>query len=719
MLTRSMLCSALALAAATPALAEPQFNRISSFATADNMAEGEDRARATSAEIMAVTADGMRLIYSDSPLGAIGLIDITDPRAPRPLGNIAMNGEPTTTVVAADRAFVGVNTSASFANPSGVLRTVDLDRLSVVADCDLGGQPDSVAINAAGDMIAVAIENERDEDLGDGGLPQMPAGFIVRLPLRDGMVDCAAKEVIDVTGLADIAPEDPEPEYLDFNEAGDLAVTLQENNHIVVIAADGTIASHFSAGHVDIDGIDTAKDGRLDFTSGLRDVPREPDALAWLDRDHFVTANEGDWKGGSRGFTIFSRNGEVIYDSGNSFERAVAEIGHYPEGRSDKKGVEPEAVITAHYGDQPLIFVASERGSVIGVYDASDITAPRLIQMLPAGVGPEGLVAIPQRNLFAVANETDLGEGGGARAHVMIYERSDAPAAYPTLTSAGSDPLIGWGALSGLAMDPAAPGTLYAVSDSFYSTGPAIFTIDTTQTPARITAKTVVTRDGAPAEKLDLEGIALDGQGGFWLATEGNPEKEILHGVLHVGADGAIMQEYPLPEALLAHQTRFGLEGVTLVDGKLWLAVQREWADDPKGQTKLLQLDPASGEWLGVRYPLDQGEGWVGLSEIVAHDGYLYLIERDNLIGAAARLKAVTRVAIDGLAPAPVDGDLPLVEKETVRDLIPDLAGWGGYVQDKVEGMAIAADGTVWLVTDNDGVDKASGETFLWSFKLD
>ena len=40
-------------------------------------------------------------------------------------------------------------------------------------------------------------------------------------------------------------------------------------------------------------------------------------------------------------------------------------------------------------------------------------------------------------------------------------------------------------------------------------------------------------------------------------------------------------------------------------------------------------------------------------------------------------------------------------------------------VQDKVEGMAIAEDGTVWMVSDNDGVDDASGETYLWSFKLD
>ena len=169
----------------------------------------------------------------------------------------------------------------------------------------------------------------------------------------------------------------------------------------------------------------------------------------------------------------------------------------------------------------------------------------------------------------------------------------------------------------------------------------------------------------------------------------------------------------------MAQEKRFGFEGIALIDGKLWLAVQREWGDDPEGQVKLLQLDPASGEWAGVRYPLDKGEGWVGLSELAVHGDHLYLIERDNLIGDAAKLKAVTRVALADLNPAPLDGELPLVSKETVRDLIPDLKGWNGYVQDKVEGMAITEDGTVWMVTDNDGVDDASGETFFWSFTLD
>lgn len=715
---RLTLCSALALAAALPAQAAPLFDRIASFATADNMADGADRSHETSAEIIAVTDDGKTLIYSDSPLGAIGMIDITDPQSPAPLGNIDMAGEPTTTVVIGGTAFVGVNTSASFAAPSGALRAVDIASRRPGESCDLGGQPDSVARNADGSQIAIAIENERDEDLNDGALPQAPAGFVVTIPVRDGKADCAGLTRIDLTGLAQVAPGDPEPEYLAYNQAGDLVVTLQENNHIVVIGADGRIASHFSAGHVDLDAVDTEKDGKIDPTGHLTGVPREPDAVAWIDNDHFVTANEGDWKGGSRGFTIWSRDGRVVYDSGNLLDHKLIELGHYPDKRSGKKGGEPEAVIAARYGDVPMIFVASERGSIVFSFDVSDPAAPRLVQALPSGIGPEGLAAIPARDLFVTANETDLGADGGARAHVMLYQIADHPA-YPTLTSVAEAPL-GWGALSGLAVNPDSPDQLFAVSDSFYAAAPSIFLIDTAGAEGPVISGAIpVTRDGKPAEKLDLEGITPDGQGGFWLASEGNSEKAVPHAVLHVDATGAIIREIGLPPALAAQEKRFGFEGIAMVGGKLWLAVQREWGDDPRGMVKLLQLDPQTGDWAAMHYPIESGAGWVGLSELAVHGDHLYVIERDNQIGDKAALKQITRVALADLKPAPLGGDLPVVSKQVVRDLIPDLKAFGGYVVDKVEGLAITPDGTAWIVTDNDGVDDSSGETFLWSVRLD
>lgn len=708
--------SAIALVAATPALSEPVFNRIASFATPLNMAEGEDKARPTSAEIITASEDGMTLIYSDSPLGVIGLIDITDPKAPKAMGNVDVGGEPTTAVDIGGMVFAGVNTSESYTAPSGKLVTVDLASKAVVAECDLGGQPDSVARAKDGSFIAVAIENERDEEVNDGAIPQMPAGFVVKLPVKDGAVDCASLQKIELTGLAEVGGEDPEPEYVDVNEAGEIVVTLQENNHIVIIGADGTVASHFSAGSVDLDGVDTKKDGALKFTGKKEGALREPDGVQWLGNDQIVTANEGDWEGGARGWTVFNRDGSVAHENGAAFERAIAAIGHYPDHRN-KKGVEPESIEIATFGDTPMAFVASERASIIGVYDITDPAAPVLKQLLPSGISPEGMVALPGRNLFASANELDLIEDGGVRAHVMIYELAEGTPAYPMITSEGTEELLGWGALSGLAADPAEAGKLYAVSDSVYGAEPAIFTIDAATKPAKITAKTIITRGGDAAQKLDLEGIAVDGEGGFWLASEGRSDRLIPHAIYHVDAEGAIVKEIPFPAELLAVETRFGAEGIAVQGNTLWIAIQREWKDDPKGMVKLLAYDTEEETWGAVHYPLETpAEGrWMGLSEITIDGDYAYLIERDNGTGDAAAVKTLTRVALADMKPAALGSELPVVKKELVRDLIADLGVLNGYTAEKVEGFAIDAAGEGWVVTDNDGVDDSSGETLFWS----
>ena len=712
------LTSALALIAGTASAQEMNFNRIASFPTVANMAAGEDLARTSSAEIIAASGDGMTLVYTDSPLGVIGMIDITDPANPQPLGNLAMDGEPTAVSILGQTAFVGVNTSESFTNPSGMVKSIDIATRSETGACDLGGQPDSTAIAPDGSFIAIAVENERDEDAGDGRVPQMPAGYVVLIGITDGALDCASMVKADVTGLAEIAPEDPEPEFVDINSLGETVVTMQENNHIVVIARDGSIVSHFSAGAVDLEGIDaTDEQAAMIFTESQPGRLREPDGIQWIDDNHVAMANEGDMDGGARGWTIMSKTGELVYESGPAFEHAIVQIGHYPDRRSDAKGVEPEGMEFATFNGTPYVFLLAERASVMGVYDVTDPTAPVLAQLLPSGISPEGAIAIPSRNLIATANEVDLFEDGAARAHVMIYEMSEGPAVYPHLTSEGADSLIGWAAMSGMVADPATPGRFYAVNDSFFAYQPTIFTIDATEMPARITAALPITRAGYPAQKLDIEGIALDGEGGFWLASEGRTDRMIPHGIYHVNADGEIEQEIPFPAELLAVETRFGAEGITLIGNTLWIAIQRPWADDAENTVKLVGYDLEAETWGAVSYPTatPTNDGWVGLSEIVAHGDFVYLIERDNHIGSNAVTKLITRVPLAEMVAAPLGGALPLVTREVVRDLLGDLTSTGGYVLDKVESLAITQDGTAWLMTDNDGVDDSSGETMFWS----
>lgn len=709
---RTALLGTVAAILAGPAFADMNFNRIASFPVAENMPDAEE----TSSEIIAATADGMTLVYTDSPAEVLGFIDITDPANPQAAGVLALDGEPTSVAVIGQTAFAGVNTSTDYINTSGHLLAVDVDSRETLGDCDLGGQPDSIAVAPDHSFIAVAIENERDEDLGDGRTGQMPAGFVTIVPLADGVMQCDAMIVADVTGLADVSPEDPEPEFVSINSENEIVVTMQENNHMVVLNAAGEVLNHFSAGSVDLVGIDVEEERAFVYDGEQMGRLREPDAVTWIDDSHFAIANEGDMDGGSRGWTIFNQDGSVVYESGTSFEEAIIQIGHYPERRSGNKGVEPESVTFDVFDGTPYVFVGSERGSVVGVYDVTDLANPVLEQLLPSGIGPEGYVTIPERGLLISANEVDGLEDGAARSHVMIYEYQDADAVYPHLTSEGMDELTGWGAISGMVADPET-GLIYAVNDSFYAMQPTIFVIDPSlDGPSRIIDAIRVTRGGQPAQLLDMEGITLDGEGGFWIASEGRTDRLVPHALYHVGADGEIGDYVPLPAELLAVERRFGFEGITMVGDTLWMAVQREWADDPAHHVKLVAYNTDTGEWGAVLYETTTPDtGWVGLSEIVAHGDYVYLIERDNQIGSAAVTKLITRVALADMVPAPLGGDLPVVDHEVVLDLIPYLTSTGGYVLDKVEGLAIMADGTMWVSTDNDGVDDHSGETMFFA----
>ena len=316
---KAALAAVLLASVAFPAAAEPVFNRIASFPVAQNLPDDKDKLSVSSAEIITATDDGNTLIYSDSPLGAIGFIDITDAKAPKAGGAVMMDGEPTSVTSSAGKALVAVNTSESKAKPSGRLAIVDVATRKIESTCDLGGQPDSIALNKDKTLGAIAIENERDEEVNDGKIPQMPAGDLVVFQVKNGAVDCGTIKHVALTGLAGVAPEDPEPEFVAFNGLNEIALTLQENNEIVIIDANtAAVKTHFSAGSVDLTGIDTKRDGALKFSGESKGVLREPDAVKWLDDNRLLVANEGDYQGGSRGFTIFDKTGKLLYESGAS-----------------------------------------------------------------------------------------------------------------------------------------------------------------------------------------------------------------------------------------------------------------------------------------------------------------------------------------------------------------------------------------------------------------
>src|SRR3546814_14275202 len=108
--------------------------------------------------------------------------------------------------------------------------------------------------------------------------------------------------------------------------------------------------------------------------------------------------------------------------------------------------------------------------------------------------------------------------------------------------------------------------------------------------------------------------------------------------------------------------------------------------------TKSRYYRPAHKNWGGVHYPREAAEtGWVGLSEITAiGDDRFVIIERDNQIGRAARIKTLTEVSLQGVTAAePGSADIPVVEKRVIRDLIPDLRAGNGHVVDQADRKSV------------------------------
>ncbi|MET0931772.1 MAG: esterase-like activity of phytase family protein [Aeromicrobium sp.] len=740
---------AAAILPATAAGAEEgvkSFHRTATYPVHKNLPKDVPAGSETVAEISDVSKDGTTLIYTDALGKRIGFLDISDPKAPVGAGSLSLatlgdtDDQPTSVAVVGSYVLVVVDTSDSFASPSGRLDIVRLSDSKRIRSIDLAGQPDSIDISTDETFAAIAIENQRDEGFtpagrAKGDLPQLPAGFVQVVDLAGAPADWTANRIDLVqpngsalpsfvaAGLTE--PTDPEPEYVSINAKNKLALTLQENNGIAIIdLKTRAIEEVFSAGSVSGTGFDTKADGKISLTDSITNVVREPDSIGWVDDTHVATANEGDWKGGSRGWTVFdAATGGVVWDAGNTFEHLAVKYGFYNDSRANKKGAEPEGLSIATIDGVKYAFVGSERSNFVAVYDISNPASPAFKQILPATNGPEGILPIPGRNLLAISSETDV-SATNVRASVSLYELGDGPDALPSIVAddVNGSP-IGWSALGALSAKPGDAGTIYTAADTVLK--PAqIYSVDVTRTPARITSALTVTRDGAGAD-LDIEGLFARPQGGFWLANEGaTGAANKLH---RTDASGAIVETVDLPKDVTDHIKNWGLEGVTATNDSrgehVWTVVQRQLWTDVSDQTETLDGDNVvrigrydvadkTWHWFGyeLQSPKRDGADWVGLSEITAVDDDTFaVIERDKLNGPAARNKRI--YTFDVPATDPPAGTLPILAKDLAIDILPALEATNGWTQEKLEGFTIAADGALYGVTDNDGLKDATGET--------
>jgi DNA-binding beta-propeller fold protein YncE len=669
------------------------------------------------AEIIDASPDGNTLVFTNSGDQQIGFIDITDPANPQPLGTVEVAGEPTSVAVTPDGQYaiaavlslIDEEAGQTIANQQpGSLVFIDLETREIVGQVQLLGiGPDSVDISPDGSKIIVAIEDEEDTD----NLPGSRPGSINLVTINDDnpSESTVSAVEIDLSGVEGVNyVEDPQPEFVKFSPDGSTAaVTIQENNAIALLdVASEEIIRIFSAGtssHL----ADLTENGDVSLTEEF-EGRREPDAIAFTpDGQHLVTANEGDtdlesfgdniWSGG-RGWTIFDLEGNVVYDSGSSVEELAVTRGQYPDDRSEDRGIEMEGAAVAQFGEQAIALVASERGSFVVAYDISNVEAPEMIGFLPTGLAPEGVLAIPERNLLLTSNEDD--------GTIDFFEASTDPAASaysptaPLILSPSAD--LPFSAISGLHQVRYNPNALYAVPDNAVSPS-RIYRIEMEGSVATVASVLPITKEGEPVS-YDLEGITLHPPGGFWVVSEGDDREgqEAPNLLSYVNGMGEVQQEIPLPEEAAGAITRFGFEGVaTNAEGtKVYIAVQREFEGDPANTVRIAEYDLENQTWNYYFYPLDTDnveESWVGLSEIARDtDGSFLVIERDNQGGvngsANARIKRIYRVSFADAEPGAT------LEKTLVLDLLSDY----DWIEEKIESLAVTEQG-YWFASDNDG----------------
>jgi predicted extracellular nuclease len=128
---------------------------------------------------------------------------------------------------------------------------------------------------------------------------------------------------------------------------------------------------------------------------------------------------------GARSFSIWDSNGNLVFDSGDQFERiTTAQLpslfnsdGDFTspsfDSRSDNKGPEPEGVVVGVVNNRVYAFIGLERTGDIIVYEVTNPTRPQFIEYIntPEDIAIEGLTFISAADsptgkpLLVTANE--------------------------------------------------------------------------------------------------------------------------------------------------------------------------------------------------------------------------------------------------------------------------------------------------------------------------
>ncbi len=487
-------------------------------------------------EILDVTPNGNLLIATDNDFGGeengrLAVFDITDVDAPVQKATVVLGAvDETTTSVAAvtDRyVLVGVQTTSTLGDEIRVYDLLDPANPALAHTVAVADGIDSVAVSPSRTRGAAAIENEGDP-LTDGSVealdlsspdPTLWTATAVAIPPLDPSIYDEA--------------DDPQPEFVDVNAANRAAVTLQEQDAVVIVdLPSATVLDVWSTGTQTFD-LDPFNDGVLRFNQ-LVTREREPDGVKWTgDGQALVTANEdenddldGGTKNGTRDFTIWTPGGTVLANGGPAHDRHLADYGLIAENRNDDAGSEPEGVEIATINGRETLFVTNERSRSTSVYDISDKQAPRFVAVLPGGHRPESAVALPARKRVITADEE------GAFSVFRITTADKLPTDRPLIRS-DDEP---WADVRGLGTT--ADGKLAMVPR--YSAERGLFEV-TVGAPGIAPARKLLDIAGLPAAAI-VQDVAARPGGGWWVAVSGGGTTDVAR----LDEDGVVAQTLDL-----------------------------------------------------------------------------------------------------------------------------------------------------------------------------
>ncbi len=363
----------------------------------------------------------------------------------------------------------------------GTVQLFNSNTFAAAERIQVGALPDMVTFTPDGSRLLVANEGERavmtdptsTDPVGSVSVIDMSSRTVVATPGFSGVAGSDSVRLFP----GKTAAVDLEPEYIAVSPDGSKAyVSLQEANAVGILdLATNTFTEVKNLGTKDYSlpgqGIDPSdKDG----STAVRNVPVKgmymPDTIATYvagGQTYLVTANEGDTRDedvriknvtldpsvfpdadelqkdenlgrlnispfdglnangehealysyGTRSFSIRDANGELVFDSGDDFERLLGERfpDIYDDGRSDNKGPEPEGLALMDVGGRMLAFIGFERTlerlatAVIAIYDITDPLHSRFLDFIvsPGDLAPEGLVTFSRDggNFLAVSSE--------------------------------------------------------------------------------------------------------------------------------------------------------------------------------------------------------------------------------------------------------------------------------------------------------------------------